>query len=522
MTETAYYGDILTLARGAGLYAEALLVRNGRIICVGSRRHVQAFASPGAKCVELDGRTLMPGFIDSHSHILRYSQSLGSADLTLARSFADIGRALTAFKRESGIPDGQFVTGFGYEHNLLAERRHPTRADLDALGISSPLLITHRSGHAGALSSSALDALDAHGSAHDENGAERDASGELTGYMEESAFIRFASMLPRPGLHSQLDMMRRAQRVYASHGITTAQEGFLDADTLTLFDALRENGELSIDVIGYIDCAIAGRLTPASMRYLNHMRLGGLKLFLDGSPQAKTAWLSQPYIGGDSLGYRAHSDSEAAGAVSAALARGVQLAAHCNGDAACEQLIRAYEAVMAGGRYSRAHRPVMVHAQLVRSDQLLRMRKIGIIPSFFISHIRYWAQAHLDNLGMRRAERISPAKSALALGLPFTLHQDTPVLPPNQLELVELAVTRQAAFGSLGLFERISPLDALRAVTGNAAFQCFEEHSKGALRPSMRADMVILDRNPLRAHPTDIGAITVLETIKDGVTVFRR
>ena len=204
-------------------------------------------------------------------------------------------------------------------------------------------------------------------------------------------------------------------------------------------------------------------------------------------------------------------------------AEGMQLLAHCNGDAACAQYLAVLEAAAREGVDLAAMRPVVIHAQLLGRDQLPAVKRLGAIPSFFVAHVYHWGDIHRENLGPGRADRISPAGSAAELGIPFTFHTDAPVIPPDILETVWCAVNRTARSGRrLGPEERVDVRTALKAVTANAAFQYFEERDKGTLTPGKRADMVVLDRDPLAVPPEELRAIQVLETWKDGVPIFRR
>ena len=219
------------------------------------------------------------------------------------------------------------------------------------------------------------------------------------------------------------------------------------------------------------------------------------------------------------------SNEELAGYVDRALDENMQLLVHCNGDAACEQYLRVYgerlRARAASGKPCRAIRPVIIHAQMLAPDQLSRAAQNGMIPSFFVAHVYHWGDVHLENLGPERAARISPAASAGAQGLRYTFHQDAPVIQPDMLETVWCAVNRVTKQGTvLGPQERVPVLDALRAVTINAAYQYFEEGSKGSLRPGKRADLVILEEDPLKALPMHLRDIRCLETVKDGKTIY--
>ena len=255
-------------------------------------------------------------------------------------------------------------------------------------------------------------------------------------------------------------------------------------------------------------------------KYNNKLKIGGYKLILDGSPQGKTAWLTKPYEGEKEYrGYGVYKDEEVINYVKKSLEENVQLLPHCNGDAASDQLIKAYEKQ---NNLNKNERPVMIHAQTVRYDQLDKMKDLNIIPSFFITHIYYWGDIHIKNLG-KRANKISPANYAKKLGLKYTFHQDTPVLNPNILEMVHVAVNRKTkSQKTLGEEEKISVFDALKAVTINAAYQYFEEDKKGSIKEGKLADLVILDKNPLKVPKEEIKNINVLETLKEGKTCYKR
>ena len=213
-----------------------------------------------------------------------------------------------------------------------------------------------------------------------------------------------------------------------------------------------------------------------------------------------------------------HTDAELEETVRRVCAQRAQLLAHCNGDAAADQLISVFERENLRCAVAPL-RPVMIHAQTLRADQLDRMKPLGMIPSFFAAHLWYWGDAHRKNLG-KRAFRISPLHDAAAREMHFTLHQDTPVLPPNMLETIWCAVNRISREGvSMGEAQRIAPEQALRAVTLDAAYQYFEEREKGSITPGKRADFVLLDGNPLTVAPGDIRSLSVTGTILRGEMV---
>lgn len=520
-----YNGDILTME--SPKRAEAVLTGGGVIRAVGPLDQVKARADGPVELFDLKGRALMPSFIDAHSHLVSFAETLGLSQLSTADSFDAVAAALAEFRRLNPLPEGRWIMGFGYDHNLLAERRHPDRRLLDAAVPDRPALISNASGHMGVVNSAALEALGVTADTPDPDGGKigRDPSGQPNGYLEESAFLGLLGRLPQTSAADMENNLSRAQDIYLSHGITTAQEGLVRRGSFSLLEDQARSGRLKLDVVGYADLAGSASLFPENERYHRYrgrLRLGGYKIFLDGSPQGRTAWLTKPYEGErDYRGYPSLSDDALDGLVARACDQGVQLLAHCNGDAAADQLLAALE--RADRRRPVAPlRPVMIHAQVLRPDQLDRMIPLGVVPSFFVAHTYYWGDVHRKNLGAR-ANAISPARSAVLRELRVTLHQDTPVLPPDPLDAVWCAVNRVSRSGvSMGEAERLTPLDALRAVTLWAAYQYFEEDKKGSIRAGKRADLIVLNDDPLTCDPKDINRLQVEETILGGETVFRR
>ncbi len=520
-----YNGDILTME--PQLYAPAILVESGRIRAVGSKQQLEAAFGPGVEAFDLQGRTLMPAFIDPHSHITAYASTLALADLSQAKSFAEMKEILLGFMNRRDLPKGAWLIGFGYDHNRLAEHRHPDKALLNTVSAEIPVMITHKSGHMGAVNQRALEKAGIRADTPDPEGGHIgrvEGSREPSGYLEEKAFMALAALVPAPGLEEQKALLQQAEREYLKYGVTTVQDGLLQEQG---FNLMRDT-PLHVDAVGFADLKQSPTLLKEHPEYCkgyrDHFRLGGYKIILDGSPQGRTAWMREPYEDAPDgyCGYPVYSNAQVMQFIETALRDGVQLLAHCNGDAAAEQLIACYEQVMAFRPEASSLRPVMIHAQTVRRDQLERMKKLHMIPSFFIAHTYYWGDVHRKQLG-KRAYAISPARTALGLDLPYTFHQDTPVLPPDMLRTVQCAVTRSTETGAvLGREECISPLEALRGVTVNAAYQYFEEKEKGSIQVGKRADLVVLSANPLKVPANEIGKIEVLVTIKEGSVQYRK
>lgn len=534
-----YLGAVITMDAAAP-QAQAVAVRGERIQAVGSRADVLRLRGRDTRVVELGERTLLPGLIDAHGHFTAVAALIDQANLAPppagpVRSIAELQDALRRQIRERAIPDGGWVIGFGYDDSLLAEKRHPNRDDLDAVSRTHRIYVSHVSGHLGAANSSvlALAKLDA-GSIDPTGGVirRRPGSSDPDGVLEETAQAPVRALLPPSDLERSLARLVEAQRLYASMGLTTVQDGGLAPDGVALLEEAARRRLLQLDIVGYrlwlpayaqaADIATFGG-------YRDRLRIAGLKMILDGSPQGKTAFLSEPYLvpppgqKPDYRGYASLPPQAIEKGVRAALTRGLPLLAHTNGDAACQLLIDAV-AKLRQETGSFESKVVMIHAQTVRDDQLDRLAALDIVPSFFIGHTFYWGDWHRDEtLGVRRAERISPARSALERGLAFTLHNDAPVVPPDMMRTLWSAVTRRTRSNDiLGPAQRLTVMEALAALTINGARQYGEEAQKGSIVAGKLADLVILDRNPLAVPPDELARLVVTETVSHGRVVHRR
>lgn len=515
-------GKILTME--SPWPTEALIEEEGKIRFVGRRQEALALLSAGDKRKDLCGHTLMPGLIDGHSHLTGCASALSMVQLGECRNYREITERIKGFIREHNIPAGKWVCATGYDPTLLAEKRHPTRELLDAFS-QNPVVITHQSGHMGVVNSLGLQEMGIEPNTPDPMGGHigRDEGGIPNGYLEETAFTQISRVIPPPPEEERIKAIQKAEEEYLRQGFTTIQDGLIGERDWEILRRMDQAGKLRADVVCYHslqDTPFLSDENPAyDRRYGNHLKLGGYKVFLDGSPQGKTAWLSRPYEGEESYrGYPAHTDQQVFSFMKKALEDNRQILVHCNGDAASAQMIHCYRRALEQTGCPGV-RPVMVHAQTVRRDQLAEMASLSMMASFFVAHVFHWGDIHLQNLG-ERGRQISPLASATQAGVCFTLHQDSPVLPPDMWESIWCAAARVTRSGEqLELRERISVYEALKAATINGACQYFEEGEKGSLRPGKRADMIVVEPNPLECPLDALREVRVLETIKDGKTV---
>ena len=533
-------GPILTID-DAMPTAEAVAVRNGVIVAVGSLDAARAAAGRSAQTINLDGRTLLPGFFDPHGHVsmvglqARYANLLPAPD-----GQGDDIPALQGITRdwmnahEQLVRDTQLVIGFGYDDSQLKEHRHPTRTELDAISDSVPILFMHQSGHLGVANSAALKAAGIGASTPNPDGGafrREDGSQEPNGVMEETAlFAVMGALFTRLDLQANLEMIHEGARFYSSFGYTTAQDGRSSTDTCRMMAMLAERGELPIDILSFPDILTSTDVmaTPLYRKnYVGKYRIGGVKLTIDGSPQGKTAWLSQPYYippegkPASWRGYPAVTEQQILDAVELAFRNDWQIEVHANGDAAIDLLIGAVrEATTKHGAKDR--RPVLIHGQTVRMDQLDDLKMLGIVPSLFPMHTFYWGDYHRDSvLGPRRAETISPCHSAVRRGMRFTTHHDAPVANPDAMRVLSATVTRRTRSGDILGPDECVPIDiALKAMTLWAAWQHYEDDRKGSLAVGKLADLAILGDNPMTIDPAKLAGIKVTSTWKEGREVW--
>lgn len=533
-------GPIVTVSNDQPL-AEALAVKDGRILAVGAERDVMAHVGPSTELVDLDGKTLVPGFIDGHAHVGGFGLQAVGANLLAppdgqVTTIEELVQVLTDWANSTDDDTRMgWVFGLGYDDAILAEGRHPTRDDLDRVSTDVPVIVIHISGHFAAVNSKGLEKIGYTADTPDPEGGvirRREGSNEPNGVLEELAAIPvFIAELTPTKPEDAVYFLEKGLEMAMSFGYTTAQEGRAFAQNHDQLADYATSRGFPIDVVSYIDYATQAPLNTEwnGPAYRGGYRVGGMKLTLDGSPQGRTAWRTSPYLvppdgqGPDYSGYPAIPDQERVDEiVGTAYKHGWQLLTHANGDAAIDQLIQAHRgALETYGSGDRRH--VLIHGQYVRPDQLDSLAELDLVASLFPMHTFYWGDWHAQIIGDELAENISPTRSALDRGLLVTSHTDAPVALPNLMQIMWATVNRVTRSGRvLGAEQRLTPEEALRAITIWGARQHFEEDEKGSLEVGKLADLVILSDNPLTIDPMKINEIVVLETIKYGKTVWSR
>ena len=533
-------GPIVTVCESLPT-AEAVAIADGRILAVGTEADVMRHKGDATVVTDLGGKTLVPGFVDGHSHFMSLvdvqTQALcASPPAGPCRTVADVIAALKEVQARRQLGPGRFVMGFGYDPELLAEKRPPTKQELDAAFPENPVILVHVSGHGAMLNSKALATYGITAATPTAAGGvigREPGSNEPDGLLFETAFLPIFSKVPGPGDDETLALLKRGQDLYLQNGITTAQEGATMKHQLDLLRILAGRGDLKLDVvclpfITEIDEVFGDGPAADEPDYTNRLRIGGVKIVADGSPQGRTAAFTTPYLVAGPAGQKdwrgelSFPQATLNEWVKKVYDGGATLFVHCNGDAAIDALLEAHR-FASGDDPAKPRGTVGVHSQFIRRDQLEKYAAWKITPSFFTLHCFYFGDTHVANRGRAQADFISPMKSARALGLRPANHTDFNVSPLDQLFTIHTAVNRISRSGqTIGADERITAAEALEAITIDGARMYGEEATKGSIEPGKRADLVILSANPLMVPPATIETIRVEETIKDGATVWRR
>ncbi len=519
--------------------ARAVAVKGPRILAVGTEAEVLRHKGSSTRIVKLGNRALVPGFIDAHGHMpfagtLVNMANLSSPPVGPVNNIDDVIQHLQAHIRERRIPRGEWVYGYGYDDSLITEGRHPNRADLDKASLEHPISIMHVSGHLTAVNSKALALKGVDENTPDPSGGvirRWPETNEPNGVMEETAGYLFRDRKAMSNPENMAQMIKQSADLHASYGLTTVQDGGSSPRMVSLFRSMAEREAFDIDVVAFpvgngMEVSQLDSI-EADRTYKNGFRVGGIKFLLDGSPQGRTAFLSKPYSEGppgadeDYRAYLIYPAAEYEKRIAGLIRRGVPVLAHANGDGAIDVMIEGVAKAVADIELP-DHRTVIIHAQLTREDQLHKIKQLGLVPSYFAAHPFFWGDWHRRSFGEDRAAFISPVGRTAELGIPFTVHNDAPIVPPDVMRLLWVTVNRKTRSGFvLGPDQRATPMQALHAVTLGAAYQYFEEDTKGSITAGKQADLVILGENPLTVDPDTIKDIPVIETFAKGRSIYR-
>lgn len=533
-------GDIVTMEGNTPEYVEALAVKDGKIMFTGAKEDAMKFQQKEkTKLVDLQGKTMLPGFLDAHSHYINSLLVANQCKLYAppsgpGKDVPSIIAELKKFAAERNIPKGELIMGYGYDDTVMPDGRLLNRDDLDEAFPDNPVRIDHVSMHGGVMNSLALEKYGISAETKTPPGGiivRKPGTQEPYGLIMETAFLPVFEQSEPMSAQQEIDFTIAGQMLYAEAGITTAHEGATHLPQFETIKRASNAGANIIDVIAYpfiteVDKIIEEYPLSEWGKYINRFKVGGVKITLDGSPQGRTAYFTKPYLTGgpegqkDWKGEPTFPQEFANESFRKVYDMGVPLIAHCNGDASIDIFVKAYEYAR-NGDYSKPWNVTTIHTQFIRKDQIQKFVEYKIRPSFYTLHTYYFAEAHLANRGKEQASYISPMRDGIDAGLRPTNHTDFVVAPLDQMMMLWSAVNRISRAGAeVGPDQRITVYEGLKSMTEWVAEEYGEEAMKGTLKPGKLADLVILDKNPLKVDKMAIKDIKVTETIKEGQTIF--
>lgn len=529
-------GTILTVDAGFS-EAEALAIRGNTILAVGALAAVRDAAGPGAEEIDLEGRVMLPGFVEPHAHVMSGAAVDSIMANVGAAYFPTAADVLTHLaERVTTAPAGDWVMARNYDPALQAGPEALTFAELDAVSAEVPVFVMNASGHLAYANRAAFRAAGIPDDVENPPGAEfvRDGAGALTGVMKNNvAFLKVVSAAPQMARLDPVGALIGLLAGWGKLGLTTVSELSLGAltqspqDAALLF-AAGASGKLKARVRAYPFYTLgaaawdAAGIAPGQGDAL--VRIAGWKLVADGSNQGFTGLQREPYLGTDDRGVAYMTPEDMAAQAVERAGKGWPLAIHGNGDAGIDTILDALAAVKTSGADMGQVRARIEHCSMLHDGQIARMQDMGVSASMLIGHVYFWGVWMRDRVfGPDRVQHLCRAASVKSAGLSLSLHSDFMVTDPDPLHMIQMAVTRttwaEPGF-VLNPAERISVEDAIRAVTWEAAWQLGSEHEVGSLEPGKLADLVILEADPRKVPVHGIKDIRVLETWMDGRRVW--
>jgi predicted amidohydrolase YtcJ len=489
--DTIYHGgSILTMAGKAPAYVEALSVKDGKILAAGAKDAVLKAKGEATKVVDLGGKTLLPGFIDGHGHYINSLLVANQCKLYAppsgpGKDVPGIVAELKRFAAARKIPKGEMILGYGYDDSVMPGGRLLNRDDLDAAFPDNPVRVDHVSMHGCVLNSLAMKKFGFSAATKTPPGGvivRKPGTEEPWGLIMETAFLPIFEKSDKMKPEQEIEWTKAGQLLYAEAGITTAQEGATHLSQLVTMKRASAAGANIIDVVAYpfipdLDNVLEAYPVAGWGKYDQRLKISGVKITVDGSPQGRTAFFSTPYLTGgpggekDWKGEPTFPQHIVNSMVKRVYEMNVPLLLHCNGDAAIDAFLTAYEYAR-GGDYTRPWNVTTIHTQFMRRDQIPKFVKYKVRPSFYTLHTFYFADAHLANRGKEQAAYISPMRDAIDAGLRPSNHTDFVVAPLDQMTMLWTAVNRVSRAGTaIGPDQRVTPYEGLKCMTEWAAEQ---------------------------------------------------
>lgn len=531
-------GDIITMDGDKAQYIEAVVEKEGKIAFVGTKAEAEKkFAK--ARMIDIKGNTMLPGFLDPHSHFMSAVMMVNQVNVAAppvgtSTNIAQIIEKLKAFQEEKHIAEDGWIVGWGYDQDLIDEKRHVTKKDLDAAFPNRKVMIIHVSMHGAVLNSKALEWAGIDADTKTPTGgviARLPDSNEPAGLLMEMAYIPVFAKLPQPSEKEMLDLMKPAQMMYASNGYIQAVEGFTHAKDLDFLMKAASQDRVFLDILAHPGFTEMdkwfGNEKYKFGEYNKGLKLQACKITLDGSPQGKTALVSHPYHGGGPGGEKewkgesSITQDQLDGITKKMFDAKIPMHIHTNGDGAIDMMIKTVE--KAGITAKDDRRTIIVHSQFQRPEHLPKYVELGLSPTYFTLHTFYWGDVHVENIGKEAAFFISPVKAATEKGIVYSNHTDFNVTPLNPFFLLWSAMARESRSGMIiGPDQTVDAYTALQGLTTGPAWQVFEENRKGKIKVGLNANFVVIKNNPLKQKVSKIKDNEVLATVKEGKVIYKK
>lgn len=536
-TTTIFTGGTVLTVDAAFSEAEAIAIRGNLILAVGSEAEVRAAVGDGAKVIDLQGKTILPGFIDPHTHSVAGSVVDATMEYVGMARFGTTAEVLDHLTQMAAdAPAGEWIVARNYDPAIQTGPDALTFAELDAVSTKHPVVALNASGHLAYANSKAFEVAGVSYDVQDPPGGEfeRDANGNLTGAMKNNvAFLQVLGAYPALAEIDPVEALIGLAAKWSEAGLTTVSELSLGALSNTPADAqvmmaAAQSGRLQTRIRAYPFYTLGTEVWDAAGVRPNDgnamARIAGYKLVADGSNQGYTGLQRDPYLNSDDRGLAYMEPNELTAVALERAQKGWHLALHGNGDAGIDNILDTCDALRDAGIDLSKVRPRIEHCSILNDDQIARMKDLGVSASFLIGHVYYWGQAMRDEVfGEEKAQLLDRCRAVEQAGVGFSLHSDFMVTDPVPLHMMEMAMTRRIWKEPdyvLAPQERISVESAIRAVTSEAAWQLFSEHEVGSLQVGKFADMVILDQDPRSVDPDSIKDIAVVGTWMDGQQTY--
>lgn len=515
---------------------EAVAVKDSKIIATGTTPEIEGLQGEGTEVIDLMGKTVLPGLIDSHLHVVSTGMLLSQINCRTP-PMSSISDILTAVKEAADKAEpGEWILGRGWDQVKLSDHRNPTRWDLDKVSSENPVWLTRTCGHIGVCNSLALEIGGVSKDTPQPLGGniEKDEGGEPTGLLEEGPAMNIVRKhIPPTSFEDTVKAIKLASKAFSEAGLTGVVDAGIDSKTMRAYQRAADDGELNVRVNMMLHGKLGDETAeesvarisdfPLSTGYGNDLlRFLGLKLLIDGGIGGRTALLREPYEDQeDNKGILIMPTEDLQKRVDAGNLAGMNIGIHCAGGGAMDVVLNAFEETnkkkpIKGRRFS------IIHAYQPTEENFETCRRLGIVVASQPSFLYYLGDSYHENVGDDRSKWLKPHRAWIDKGIEVASGTDSPVTPYPPFPSLWASIARKTeVLGTqMGTKQKVTRDEAIRMYTIKGAYYTFEEDIKGSIEPGKMADMIVLDRDILTCPEDEIKDTKTLKTILGGKTVY--